>query len=478
MEFLFTQRRNLLPTPVLSLPVIGHLYLLKQPLHQTLQKLSQKHGPIFSLRFGTRLVTVVSSPSAAEECFTKNDIVLANRPLFLVGKYIGYNFTTIVGSPYGDHWRNLRRLSAQEIFSASRLNMFLSIRQDEIKRLLRSLYLNSQRGFAKVELRSKLTELSFNVIMRMIAGKRYFGEDEGNEEAKHFRKLVEETLLLGGASNPGDFLPILRWIDYQGFEKKLVRLSKDMDEFLQGLIDEHKKDISRNTMISHLLSLQESQPEYYTNQIIKGLVLVMLIAGTDTSAVTIEWAMSVLLNHPEALKKAREELDSNVGCTRLMDETDLSNLHYLHSIILETLRLFPPAPLLLPHESSADCTIGGYDVPCGTILLVNAWVIHRDPNVWDDPSSFKPERFEGGAVGQHKLMPFGMGRRSCPGAGLAQRVVGSALGSLIQCFEWERISEEEVDLAEGNGLTMPKAKPLVAMCRARSIMDKVLSEVE
>ncbi|KAF5958801.1 hypothetical protein HYC85_006026 [Camellia sinensis] len=468
------RRRNLPPSPP-ALPVIGHLHLLKPPLHRTFHRISQNLGSVFSLRFGSRLVVVVSSPSAVEECFTKNDVVLANRPPLLSGKYIGYNYTSVVASPYGDHWRNLRRLMSLEIFSTTRLNAFLSVRKDEIKILLRNLYRNSSTDFAKVELKSKLSELSFNIIMRMIAGKRYYGEElENYEEAKQFRDLVSETFEYGGASNPNDFLPVLRWIDYGNFEKNLGRIHKRMDALLQGLIDEHKSDKSRNSMIDHLLSLQESQPEYYTDAIIRGLILVMILAGTDTSAVTMEWAISLLVNHPEVLKKARAELDIQVGQECLIDEHDLSKLNYLQAIISETFRLFPAAPLLVPHMASNDCTIGGFDVPRDTILLVNAWAIHRNPQVWNDPTSFKPERFEGGEAEGHKLMPFGMGRRSCPGAGLAQRVVGLSLASLIQCFEWERVSEKAVDLTEGKGLTMPKLEPLEVMCKARDIMNKVL----
>ena len=203
---------------------------------------------------------------------------------------------------------------------------------------------------------------------------------------------------------------------------------------------------------------------------------VMLFAGTHTSAMTLEWAMSNLLNHPHVLKKARAELDNQIGEENLMDEPDTSKLLYLQSIISETLRLYPATPLLVPHMSSDDCTIGGYNVPRNTMLLVNAWAIHRDPKVWDDATSFKPERFECDEAEAHKLMPFGLGRRACPGAGLAQRMVGLALGSLIQCFEWERVSKEEVDMVEGNGITMPKAVALEAMCKARPIMNNLLSK--
>ncbi|KAG5528596.1 hypothetical protein RHGRI_029326 [Rhododendron griersonianum] len=467
--------RNLPPSPP-SLPVIGHLHLIEQPLHRAFQKLSKTLGPIFSLHLGSQLVVVISSQSAVEECFTKNDVVLANRPMFTVGKYFGYDYTTVVASPYGDHWRNLRRLMSVEIFSTNRLNAFLSIRQDEVGHLLHRLYQKSSNGFAKVEMKSKLSDLTFNVIMRMIAGKRYYGEDlENSAEAEEFRELVSEVFSSGVASNPADFLPVLRWIGYNGFEKNLAKTQKRFDKLLQGLIDEHRKDNSKNTMIDHLLSLQESQPEYYTDEIIKGLMNVMILAETDTSAVTLEWAMSLLVNHPEVLKKARAEIDSHVGQDRLINEHDLQRLSYLQAIISETIRLCPAAPMLLPHMSSDDCTVGGYNVPQGTLLLVNAWAINRDPKAWDDPTSFKPERFEVEKVEGHKLMSFGFGRRACPGVSLAQCVVGLALGSLIQCFEWERVGEDLVNLTEGNGLTMDKAEPLEVMCKAREVMKNVFS---
>ncbi|CAL5353227.1 unnamed protein product [Camellia sinensis] len=309
---------------------------------------------------------------------------------------------------------------ALEIFSTSLLNGFLSIRRDEIKLLLRKLYRNSSRDFARVELKSKFSELTFNIMMRMIAGKRYCGGDEeeelsNNEEAKEFREIVRQAFEYSGKSYPGDSLPVLRWTDYRSFEKNLGILYKKMDAFLQGLIDEHRRDKSKNTMIDHLLSLQESQPEYYADELIKGLIAGMILAGTDTLAVTMEWAMSLLVNHPEVLKEVRAEINAHVGQDRLIDEHDISKLHFLQAIISETFRLFPAAPLLVPHVSSDDCIIGGFNVPCGTLLLVNAWAIHRDPKVWDDPTSFKPKRFEGREVEGHKLMPFGMGRRACPG---------------------------------------------------------------
>ncbi|RVW57441.1 Cytochrome P450 81E8 [Vitis vinifera] len=436
-----------------------------------------KYGPIFSLRFGSRLLVIISSPSTVEECFTKNDIIFANRPCFLFGKHIDYNYSTIASAPYGEHWRNLRRLSTLEIFSSNRLNMFLGIRRDEIKLLLSQLSRNSRDHFARVELRPMFIELTCNIIMRMVAGKRYYGEAVDFEEAKHFREVMRGIFELAGARNPGNFLLSLRWVYFGGYEKELVKINRMKEVIFQGLIDEHRSPtglVNKNTMIDHLLSMQKSEPEYYTDEIIKGLALDLILAGTDTTATTIEWAMSLLLNHPDVLKKARVELDALVGKDRLMEESDFPKLQYLQNIISETLRLFPAAPLLVPHMSSENSQIGGFDIPRDTILLANVWAIHRDPKLWEDATSVKPERFENiGGTETYKLLPFGLGRRACPGVGLANRVVGLALGSLIQCYEWERVSEKEVDMAEGKGLTMPKMEPLEAMCKARAIIRKV-----
>jgi cytochrome P450 len=188
----------------------------------------------------------------------------------------------------------------------------------------------------------------------------------------------------------------------------------------------------------------------------------------------MEWALANLLNHPDVLRKAKAELDAQVG-DRLIEESDFAKLHYLQSIISENLRLCPVTPLIPPHMPSSDCTIGGYHVPAGTILFVNAWSLHRDPTLWDEPTSFKPERFESaGRVDASKFIPFGMGRRACPGDGLAKRVMILTLGSLIQCFEWDRVGESKIDMAEKTALTMFKVEPLELMCRARPILDMLL----
>ncbi|CAA7035867.1 unnamed protein product [Microthlaspi erraticum] len=477
--FVFTKSKpklNLPPSPGYSLPVIGHLHLLKPPFHRQFLSFSQSLGnaPVIHLRAGHRHLYVVSSRAIAEECFTKNDVVLANRPQVMITKYLGYNATDMLGSSYGDHWRNLRRITASEIFSSLGVKTFLNIHKDEIRRMILRLYRDSSHGFVEVEMRSLFTNLSFNNIIRTIAGKRYYGDEtEDEDESKHVRQLVFEAVAGDSGNNPVDYIPFLRW--FTNHETRIKDLAHRFDAFLQKLVDEKRSEKEKSeTMINHLLSLQETQPDCYTDVLIKGIILDLIVAGTETISITLEWAFSNLLNHQEVLQKARTEIEHKIGLDRLIDDSDLASLPYLQNIIHETLRLYPPGPLILPHMSSEDCEVGGYDMPRGTMLSMNVWAMHRDPELWEEPEMFKPERFEKEGEAQ-KLMAFGLGRRACPGYGLAHRLLGLALGSLVQCFEWERVGVEQIDMREGEGITMPKEKPLRAMCRARALAGQVVA---
>ncbi|KAJ0698893.1 putative cytochrome P450 [Helianthus annuus] len=200
---------------------------------------------------------------------------------------------------------------------------------------------------------------------------------------------------------------------------------------------------------------------------------IMLIAGTETPYLTLEWSMSLLLNNPNTMEMISNEINMHIGFDRLLQENDLGKLGYLQNVINESLRLYPTLPLLLPREASEDITVGGYSVPRGTMLMVNAWAIQRDPVLWDEPNKFMPERFDMIAdQDKYKMLAFGVGRRGCPGVNLGYRILGLALGTLIQAFEWEKIGgiEEEVDMTAFYGLSMAKLKPLQVLCKPRSNM--------
>ncbi|KAL8131104.1 cytochrome P450 81Q32-like [Apium graveolens] len=480
--YLYTQlaNNNLPPSPFPALPIFGHLYLLKKPLHKTLSGLSKKYGPVFYFLYGSRRVLFVSSAAAAEECFTKNDIIFASRPNIIFGKYIGNNFTSIVWSGYGDHWRNLRKLCVLEIFSTYRLQKLSYIRIEEVKSMVKGLFKLSGCGMQEVEIKPLFFELMFNLLTRMIAGKRYYGEESKNsEEAKRFQEIINETSRLANAFDMGDYVPVLRWFWFKGIENQFVELSKRRYEFVQGWIDQLRESGSKGenkNFIQILLDLHEAEPDYHTDGFIVSLMQALLQAGVSTAVDALEWAMSLLLNNPEVILKARNEIDKVVGKDGLISESHLAELPYLRYIIYETLRMYPVLRYLVPHESSEECTVGGFRVPRGTMLLVDVKAIQNDPKIWQDPEMFRPERFQERNAG-HGWLPFGSGRRKCPGEGLATRIIALALGALIQCFQWERIGEEMLDMAEGDDYFSPKVVPLKAKCGARPSMVTILSEI-
>ncbi|MFS8019367.1 putative cytochrome P450 [Helianthus anomalus] len=228
-----------------------------------------------------------------------------------------------------------------------------------------------------VNLRSEFSGFKFNVMTRMMGGKRFYGDLDGGE-------VISESKIL-------EMLPNFRWLFAGKFEKRYAVVQKRRDDFMQVWIDEFragglcggeekKKKKKKKTLLEILLSLQDADPEYYTDEIIKSLSQALLHGGINTSVETMEWAMTLLLNNPHVLHKAQTKIDSFVGCYRLVNEADLSKLPCLQCIIKETLRMHPTTPLLLPHESSKDCVVGGYNISHGTMLFVNVWAIQNDPN--------------------------------------------------------------------------------------------------
>ncbi|KAF5178698.1 Cytochrome p450, partial [Thalictrum thalictroides] len=280
--FLLKKMRNLPPSPP-SLPVIGHLHLLKKPLHRSLANITDKYGPVLYLWFGFRPVLVVSTPSAVEDCFTKNnDIVFANRPRLLVGKLGGDDYTTMAWAPYGPNWRNLRRISAIEVLSANRVQSYSDIRFDEVRSMVKRLSGHGSK-YRMVEMKSMFFELTLNIMMRMIAGKKYYGEGEHMkdlEEAREFQEIVEDTFTLSGASNIGDFFPLLNWIGVRSFKERVMSVIGKKDKAMQELIEERrslrrngfKVEEKKKTVIDVLLSLQETEPDYYTDKMIRGFI--------------------------------------------------------------------------------------------------------------------------------------------------------------------------------------------------------------
>ena len=283
---LLTHRKQNLPPSPFALPIIGHLHLIKNPLYQPLATLLSKYGPILYLRLGCRRVLVISSPSAVEECFTKNDIIFANRPRTMAGDLVTYNYTSFVWTPYGPLWRNLRRLCVVEIFSSNSVQKFSSIREEEVGNFIRRLFeVSAANGTQRVDLKSLFCLLTMNVMLRVVAGKRGVEDSRDMEAEKIFFREFKNIFFPSVGINICDFFPILRWIGFLGIETNLKELQRTRDEYIQNLVDGIRlkktndlpviKEEGKNpSLIEKLLSLQEEDPNFCSNEVIKSMALV------------------------------------------------------------------------------------------------------------------------------------------------------------------------------------------------------------
>ncbi|KAA8517014.1 hypothetical protein F0562_017168 [Nyssa sinensis] len=476
-----------LPPSPLALPIIGHLHLLAPIPHQALHKLSKRHGPLIHFFLGSIPCVAASSAEMAKEFLKTHEISFSNRPQLAVVKYLTYGSQDFSFAPYGPYWKFMKKLCMSELLGGRTLDLLLPVRGDEIKRFIESLLKKANAGEA-VNVGGELARVTNNVISRMIMSERC---SENENDAGEVRKLVQETTELTGKFNLSDSIWFCKNLDLQGFGKRLKDVRDRFDEMMERIIKEHQEARMRKKKIGDggdavkdvldiLLDISEDESSEIklTKENIKAFILNVFVAGTDTSSITIEWALSELVNHPHIMEKARQEIDSVVGKVRQVAESDIANLPYLQAIVKETLRLHPTAPLIV-RESSEDCDIGGYTIPAKTRLFVNIWGIGRDPKYWDNPLEFRPERFVGeqGSAksqldvrGQHfHLLPFGSGRRGCPGTSLALQVIQTTLAAMIQCFEWKvgNGSNGSVDMEEGPGLTLPRAHPLVCVLVSR-----------
>ncbi|KAL4649815.1 hypothetical protein ACB092_01G042100 [Castanea dentata] len=446
-----TKQRSVLPEAGGASPLIGHLHQFgrSKPAHIALGNMAEKYGPIFTIWLGVHQTIIVSSWEIAKECFTTNDKAFANRPKGLALEILGYNYAGIGFSPYGPFWRQVRKMVTLEVLSYHRLET----------------------------LKHNGCRTALNIICRMVVGQR-FGkattkvENDRNDQC---RKALRKFMDLSGEFVVSDAFPYLRWLDVGGSEKAMKKTAKELDDVTKEWLEEHKQWKISGRVKEHqdfmdvMLSIVTDDDEtssYDVDTIVKATCLALILAASDTSTITLTWALSLLLNNPETLTKAQEELDIHIGRERQVKESDMKNLVYLQAILKETMRLYPAAPLLVPHESMEDCTLVGYHVPAGTRLIINLPKLHRDPNVWVDPNEFRPERFltthkDVDVRGQNfELMPFGSGRRMCPGISFALQVTQLTLATLLHAFEISSPSNEPVDMTEKGGLTNPKATPL------------------
>ncbi|XP_063947372.1 premnaspirodiene oxygenase isoform X2 [Daucus carota subsp. sativus] len=409
-----------------------------------------------SLKLGEVSAVVVSSPEFAQEIMKTHDVSFADRPHLLSGELLAYNSSDILLSPYGEYWRQMRKICTLEVFSAKCVQKFEPIRKEEVENLIKIV---SQNEGSAVNISELLFSLTTGVTARAVLGKKI-------KDTEVFASFLRETVELSSGFGVADIYPSLKFLHLiSGVQGKLEKLHVKIDRILENIISDHrdrKSGVEHQDLIDVLLSIQKQgylQPAL-PDKNIKAVILGIVSAGSETSSITMTWAISEMLRNPRVMEKAQAELrkvfDSGVD----IDETRLHELNYLKMVVKEALRLHPPTPLSIPRECRQQCQINGFNIPVKTKVLVNVWAIGRDPKDWADAESFMPERFENSSVDfrgtDFEYLPFGAGRRICPGMLFSLPAMLLPLAHLLYHFDWKLpggLKSEELDMTEAYGVT-------------------------
>ncbi|PUZ36064.1 hypothetical protein GQ55_9G010100 [Panicum hallii var. hallii] len=401
--FSSTGRRLQLPPGPRGLPVLGNLHQIMGALpHRSLRALARQHGPVMQLRLGSVPTVVVSSAEAAREVMKAHDADCCSRPDTPGARRMSYGHKDVASAPYGECWREMRRLFVVELLSMRRVHATWYAREAEVDKLIGRL---SSAGGIPVYLQDHIFRLMDGIIGTVALGSIYGSEQFAHK--KHFHVLFDEAMGVKSSFSAEDYFPNVagRLVDrLTGLVARREKVFWEVDAFFDKIIDEHLVSPSRGTpdngpdFVDVLIGLTKENKQgsfRFTRDHIKGMLSDTFIGGVDTSSVTMVWAMAELIRNPRVLKKVQDEIRAAVGDKERVQPDDLPKLRYFKMVLKETLRLHPPAPLLAPRESLRHVRICGYDVPAKTRLFVNVWAIGRDPAIWSDPEVFDPERFEG-----------------------------------------------------------------------------------
>ncbi|KAI3901076.1 hypothetical protein MKW92_007104 [Papaver armeniacum] len=436
------------------------------------------------------------------EFLDKQDAVFASRPRTMATEYLSRGFLTAVVTPWGDQWKKMRRVVTSEMVSHARLKWLLEKRNEEADNLVFYLHnqcnKNSLSGGAVFNIRLLTRQFSGNVIRKMIFNRRYFGKGRkdggpGIEEIEHVDSAFD-VLYYVYAFNIQDYLPYLRWLDLDGHKKIVKRAMGVVDKYHNPIIEERIQQWSNGTkenkvpedLLDVLISLKDEhgKPLLSTEEI-KAQVGETIMATVDNPANTVEWAMAEMINQPDVLRKATDEIDVVVGKSRWVQESDIPKLNYVKACAREALRLHPLAPFNVPHVSISDTVVAGYFIPKGSHVLLSRRGLGRNPRIWHEPHypfstsaiKFYPERHliskDGGIADvdltekELRFISFSTGRRGCVGGSLGTGITIMLLARLIQGFDWSAPPGESViDLSESaNDLLLDK--PLLAHAKPR-----------
>ncbi|KAJ4718807.1 Cytochrome P450 [Melia azedarach] len=450
-----SRRQGKVPPGPKTLPIIGNLHQLRGGLpHHVLTRLCQKYGPVMKVQLGQIASVVISSPEAAKEALKTHDISFAQRAQIYATEILAYDNSSIVFAPYDEYWRQVRKIAMTELFSTKRVQSFRSIREEEVWNLVQFICSSERQT---INLTNKVFSMTNDIISRAAFASK-------NENQKDFLIALQELASVSGFFHITDLYPsltFLRWVT--GAKRKLLGVHKKMDKILEDIVTKHKTKRNATAIgndeediVDTLLNYAEvdSTDFYITINQIKAIVLDLFSAGSETSSVVIDWAMAELLKNPRVMKKAQEEVEEACKGKSKIEEADIQSLQYLHLVIKETFRLHPPVPLVT-RLSSKTCEINGYTIPANSNVVINAYALGRDPTIWTNPECFQPERFEGSSIdfkgNNFELLPFGSGRRICPGISFAITSIELAVSQLLYHFDWELASGielEDLDMTE------------------------------
>ncbi|XP_049362537.1 premnaspirodiene oxygenase-like [Solanum verrucosum] len=463
--------QRLLPPGPWKLPVIGSMHHLIGALpHHALAKLAKKYGPLMHLQLGEVDAVVVSSPHLAKQILKVHDLSFAARPKLVASDIVFYRQKDIAFAEYGDYWKQMRKICFSELLSAKMVKSFSLIRQDEVHNLVTSIRSTPDDV---VNMTEKALQLTSSVICRSAFGKVWDDRD-------NLLMITREVLDLFAGFDVVDLFPSWKLLhEISGKRNRLMNMHHKLDVIMENIIDDYKQNKANGVkgnnefegedLIDVLLRVMENDELRFpvTTDNIKAVILDMFFVGTETSATTIQWALSELMKNPNIMTKAQGEARCVCKGKKDLDDSDLEKLKYLKLVVKETLRLHPPGPLLIPRECREETTIGGYTIPLKTKVIVNCWATARDPESWDDPENFVPERFENSSVdfkGNHyQFIPFGAGSRICPGMQYSLALVMYPLAQLLYHFDWKLPygkQPEDLDMTETFGITANRKNDL------------------
>ncbi|PVH36737.1 hypothetical protein PAHAL_6G156100 [Panicum hallii] len=465
VTLLSRKSKNRRPPGPWNLPLIGSLlHFLKSQPHVALRDLGRKYGPVMFLRIGQIDTVVISSPAAAQEVLREKDVKFASRPSLVVSEIFCYGNLDIGFSPYGPYWRTLRKLCTVELLSAKIVRQLAPIRDNETLSLIRKIQAAGQDG-EPVNLARLLMTCS-----NTITGKAAFGQACSSELLEQFLSATDASQKFSVGFTVGDLFPQLRFIDVvSGLRRRMWRARGQLDAVFDKIIARCEAQ-QGDSLLSVLLRIRDEGalefPIGTTN--IKAIIMDMFTGGTETTASSAEWLMSELMRNPDVMAKAQAEVRRVFDNKRPQDHEGLvDELHYTRMVIKESMRLNTVVPLLVPHLCRETCDVGGFQVTEGTRVIINAWAMARSPEYWHDAEKFRPERFKDGMLdfkgSRFEYLPFGTGRRRCPGDTFGLAVLELVVARLLYYVDWSLpagMRRDELDMDVYVGATVRRKNPL------------------